>query len=105
MEKEYLGPKGQKKHKTQFDDVWDNEIDDLLYNDLDRIPEGICCICGHKLSAHVDEDEYWRCHLLAQDVYQCECRLVKETDIDKLEDFDLKKRMLKHRKEFEEGHG
>ena len=95
----------EKQYKDPLAELWDNEIDNLLYDDLDTIPEGICCVCGHQLSSHVDEDKYWRCHSLSKDVYQCECRLVKETDIDKLQDFDLKKRMLKHREEFKEGRG
>ena len=94
-----------KKYKSPLEELWDNEIDDLLYNDLDNIPEGICCVCGHKLSSHINENEYWRCHSLSKDCYQCECRLMKVEETDKLEDYDLKLRMLKHRKEFAEGIG
>lgn len=42
------------------------------------IPDGICCVCGHKLSDHVDEGDIWRCHSLGQDLYQCECVLRKD---------------------------
>jgi len=41
--------------------------------DLDKI----CCVCGHELDMHIDEDDGWRCHSLAGDGYQCECWLRK----------------------------
>jgi len=37
-----------------------------------------CCVCGHKLSSHIDEGKYWRCHAIGPDGYQCECRLLKD---------------------------
>ena len=41
--------------------------------------DGICCVCGHKLSSHVDEKDWWRCHsILTPDMSQCECRLLKD---------------------------
>mgnify|MGYP000271124366 CR=1 FL=1 len=40
--------------------------------------EYTCVVCGHPLSAHIDEGEYWRCHCLGPDLYQCECHLPKE---------------------------
>jgi len=67
--------------------------------------EDICCVCGHSLSTHIDEKEWWRCHSLGADAYQCECRLVKLSDDSKLIDYDLKHRVDDHLKEFREGHG
>jgi hypothetical protein len=43
--------------------------------DKEDIPEGICCVCGHKLSSHVFEGDGWRCHQLSVDGCQCECYL------------------------------
>jgi len=41
--------------------------------------EPICCVCGHKLSSHVGEGDFWRCHsLMTFDLYQCECCLRKD---------------------------
>ncbi len=37
----------------------------------------ICCICGHRLDEHIEEEKWWRCHSLSLDYYQCECRLLK----------------------------
>lgn len=37
----------------------------------------VCCVCGHDLDWHIDEEKWWRCHLLGADYYQCECRLLK----------------------------
>lgn len=62
----------------------------------------ICCVCGHLLEGHILEEKdprhfgpvitgWWRCHHLAGDGYQCECRLMKWAD-SKLEDYDQDKR-------------
>lgn len=70
------------------------------------IPEGVCCVCGHRLGAHLFEkgvyngerikDDGWRCHSLCVDGYQCECFLRKFDEDEKLEDYDLKKRCMKN---------
>ena len=88
--------------KKEFDD----SADDILCCNLNGIEAGTCCVCGHPLSTHINEDNgMFRCHSLGKDIYQCECRLVKFYENDKLDDFDLKGRMEKHRKEFKEGRG
>jgi len=65
--------------------------------------EGICCVCGHKLSNHIDEGNGWRCHSLGHDAFQCECYLRKDRDTfsdDKgLDYYDLKKRIKESLKE------
>jgi hypothetical protein len=57
--------------------------------DKEDIPEGVCCVCGHRLSSHVyephkvdrrdgtfeDNGSGWRCHQLSVDGCQCECWL------------------------------
>ena len=62
---------------------------------------GFCCVCGHRLSSHIDEQEWWRCHSLDAAAYQCECRLLKEDNWGKnqLSDFDLGTRIERSRKE------
>ena len=36
--------------------------------------ESPCKVCGHKMSSHVDEGDFLRCHsILTVDNYQCEC--------------------------------
>lgn len=64
---------------------------------MDEIPEGICIVCGHKLSSHVEELRRYRCHSLGPDGLQCECNLYRiHMLIDKpvpLDEYDLKKRM------------
>ena len=62
----------------------------------------ICCVCGHPLELHVEESRdvwfgsaisaWWRCHHLAPDGYQCECRLLKWADGSKLSDYDVDRR-------------
>lgn len=60
---------------------------------------GICCVCGHRLDRHIDEGEWWRCHSLGPDSYQCECRLLKHLDEEYglpnegIEGYDLGKRI------------
>jgi hypothetical protein len=85
---------------------FEHDFDKLLFSRMDTIQDGICCVCGHLLSSHINEkDGFFRCHSLGPDMYQCECHLMKFFENDKLEDFDLRKRMEKHRKEFKEGRG
>ena len=59
---------------------------------------GVCCVCFHDLSHHIDEGEGWRCHWLGRDGYQCECYLRKDKDIS-IKTYDLKARIEEHRKE------
>ena len=42
------------------------------------IKQRICIICKHPLNSHLDDGEYWRCHCLSTDGYQCECRVFKK---------------------------
>jgi hypothetical protein len=59
--------------------------------------ERICCVCGHPLDAHFDEKRpgdniipgWWRCHSLARDGYQCECRLLQWNEESKIEEYDV----------------
>ena len=51
-----------------------------------------CCVCGHLLFHHIDEGDYWRCHTLGRDAYQCECRLLKK--VGDLEFFNLDSRII-----------
>jgi hypothetical protein len=61
----------------------------------------ICCVCGHPLEFHIDEkrvgDEiipgWWRCHRLARDGYQCECRLLQWNEGSKIEEYDVDLRL------------
>ena len=82
-------------------------VTELLFNKgVAEMPKGLCCVCGHPLSTHINENNgMFRCHALGTDLYQCECHLIKFYENDKLEEFDLKGRMEKHRKEFKEGRG
>lgn len=60
------------------------------------IEKGICCVCGHKLSSHIDEDNGWRCHSLGPDAYQCECFLRKDrAGKEGINYYDLKIRTAK----------
>jgi len=56
---------------------------------------GTCCVCGHPLSLHVDEGEYWRCHALGGDGPQCECRLLKNPGLGEvpLEFYEYERRL------------
>lgn len=51
---------------------------------MKTIPEGVCCVCHHPLKNHFNEKhitgEVFRCHSLAADFYQCECRLQPISD-------------------------
>ena len=61
---------------------------------------GVCIVCGHKLSSHVDEGEYWRCHSIATpDLLQCECCLRKDRAGGDITFYDWKKRVEERRKE------
>lgn len=62
--------------------------------------EGICCVCGHRLSNHLDEGNGWRCHSLGPDYYQCECWLRRDrTDNEGIEYYDYIKRKFQYLKE------
>ena len=58
---------------------------------------GICCVCGHSLNSHIDEGDFYRCHSLGSDTYQCECRLIKHDDFCEdtfsIDYYDLGKRV------------
>lgn len=58
--------------------------------------DGRCCVCGHPLSTHVEEEGGWRCHCVSVDGYQCECWLRKNRDATGGEDisyYDLARRI------------
>ena len=67
--------------------------------------EKICCVCGHKLSLHIDEDDVWRCHTLGPDAYQCECILRKDRAENKINYYDAERRCKEHEKELKIGWG
>ena len=60
--------------------------------DIKEIPEGICCVCGHSLDTHFDEEKGWRCHRISSDGYQCECWLRKHEYAETRDYYDLKSR-------------
>ena len=80
-------------------------MSELLQKIEEKIPEDICCCCGHKLGSHLDEGDGWRCHSLGSDFYQCECFLRKNRYEEGLKGYDLKARIKQHIREFKEGHG
>ena len=51
-----------------------------------------CCVCHHDLNVHFDEGDFWRCHSLGVDFYQCECILNKHKAKDDISFYDLAKR-------------
>jgi len=54
---------------------------------------GICCVCGHTLSSHIDEGDGWRCHSIARDGLQCECWLRKDKADNDISYYNLLKRL------------
>ncbi|MBC8503667.1 MAG: hypothetical protein H8D34_02350 [Chloroflexi bacterium] len=61
----------------------------------------ICCVCGHELDMHINEEGGWRCHSLAGDGYQCECWLRKRRN-KSIQDYSLGKRTREHIAELKE---
>jgi len=53
--------------------------------------ESICCICGHSLHEHFEEERWFRCHAIGRDYYQCECRIIKDLETP-LEEYNYLKR-------------
>ena len=53
---------------------------------------GKCCVCHHDLDDHIDEGNFWRCHSLGADAYQCECNLSKDKAKDDINFYDLAQR-------------
>ena len=74
-------------------------ISEFLGEEIDKIPDELCCVCGHELGNHIDEGDVWRCHSLGQDFYQCECVLRKDKSFLDLDNdinyYDLKRRIKK----------
>ena len=66
-----------------------------------ELKEGICCLCKHPLSSHINETykDGWRCHVLSDDLYQCECFLRKGIWKFDISYYDLKKRIKQHKRE------
>ena len=60
-----------------------------------------CIVCGHPLSAHLDEGNGWRCHCLGADLKQCECFLRKRAE--GIEYYSYEKRVEQTLKEIERG--
>jgi uncharacterized radical SAM superfamily Fe-S cluster-containing enzyme len=59
-----------------------------------KVLKGTCCVCGHSLKSHIDEETGWRCHSVATaDSYQCECFLRKDRAEKNIEYYDLKRRI------------
>lgn len=58
---------------------------------------GICCVCGHLLGSHIDEDSSWRCHSIGRDGLQCECALQKSEIKNNIKFYDLMIRIKKQR--------
>jgi len=69
---------------------------------LEELEDGICCVCGHPLNCHIDEGDYWRCHYMGYDFYQCECVLRKDRARGDINYYDLKRRLKERLKELEE---
>jgi len=60
-----------------------------------------CCVCGHSLLDHIDEDYGWRCHRLGKDGYQCECYLRKVRGEGDKKFYSLSRRVAEMKKELE----
>lgn len=62
--------------------------------EIEATKERICCVCGHNLSSHIEEKDWYRCHSIGSCYSQCECRLIKEGLMGEhpLEYYDLEKR-------------
>lgn len=64
--------------------------------------KGKCCVCHHDLEYHVDEGNFWRCHMLGLDHFQCECILNKGKAENDIKFFDLASRAEEHMKDLRE---
>lgn len=66
-------------------------------DDNKEMEMGTCVVCGHPLSHHVWEgdSQWWRCHSLGCDMFQCECRLAAISGRTR-DSYDAKKRILEH---------
>lgn len=62
----------------------------------------VCCVCGHGLSSHIDEDYGWRCHSLGPDGFQCECYLRKVRGEGDKKFYSLARRTAEMKKELEQ---
>lgn len=58
-----------------------------------------CIVCGHPLSAHIDEGDGWRCHCLGEDLKQCECFLRKDKANGDIKYYSLERRVKETLKE------
>lgn len=88
--REVLTESEKKRRKQEFEKAVSEVVG--------KIPDNICCCCGHKLGNHVDERDGWRCHSLGQDFYQCECYLRKNR-YDSISGYDLKLRVIRMKKD------
>lgn len=46
-------------------------------NTIEDIKPKLCCVCGHPLDSHIEEQAVWRCQIVGGDGFQCECGLNK----------------------------
>lgn len=69
-----------------------NEGLQKIFKNIIEFGAGKCCVCHHDLDTHIDEGNFWRCHSLGVDFYQCECILSKHKAKDDISFFDLAKR-------------
>jgi hypothetical protein len=72
---------------------------------MNKSYRNLCIVCGHSLDAHINEKDIWRCHSLGSDFSQCECVLRKNRAENKIEFYDLKKRVLELTKELKKEKG
>lgn len=86
-------------------------MDDFI-NDIEKsfrkiidYGKGKCCVCHHDLSIHVDEGDFWRCHALGLDHFQCECILSRNKAENDIKFFDLALRVEEQIKDLRESNG
>lgn len=72
--------------------------EDTLEKHFKKIIEkgkNVCCVCNHDLDYHIDENDFWRCHCLGSDGWQCECTLRKDRSENNISYYDLERRVKK----------
>lgn len=76
-----------------------NEYDDFIaeveksFKKIADYGKNKCCVCHHDLDDHIDEGNFWRCHALGLDHFQCECILSKHKAKNDIKFFDLGRRV------------
>jgi len=77
-------------------------MEDILKDFFKKIIDkgkNVCCVCGHDLGYHIDDNDYWRCHSLGADGWQCECILRKNRAENNISYYDLSRRAMKQMEE------